>query len=105
MIAIRNERLADFDARETLLDRAYGPARFTKTSARLREDRLLFGHRDRVIDDEEHVELRRLRERPAVIASGAARIAFPTRAAVAVTTGATAGSRARTGTAREPAAT
>jgi len=40
MIAIRNERLADFDAREKLLDRAYGPARFTKTSARLREDRL-----------------------------------------------------------------
>jgi predicted N-acetyltransferase YhbS len=40
MIAIRNERLSDFDAREALLDRAYGPARFTKTSARLREDRL-----------------------------------------------------------------
>jgi predicted N-acetyltransferase YhbS len=40
MIAIRNERLADFDAREKLLDRAYGAARFTKTSARLREDRL-----------------------------------------------------------------
>jgi predicted N-acetyltransferase YhbS len=40
MIAIRKERLSDFDAREALLDRAYGPARFTKTSARLREDRL-----------------------------------------------------------------
>lgn len=40
MIAIRKERVSDFDARETLLDRAYGPARFTKTSARLREDRL-----------------------------------------------------------------
>lgn len=40
MIAIRNERLSDFAARETLLDRAYGPARFTKTSARLREGRL-----------------------------------------------------------------
>lgn len=40
MIAIRNERLSDFDAREALLDRAYGPARFAKTSARLREDRL-----------------------------------------------------------------
>jgi predicted N-acetyltransferase YhbS len=40
MIAIRKERISDFDAREALLDRAYGPARFTKTSARLREDRL-----------------------------------------------------------------
>jgi predicted N-acetyltransferase YhbS len=40
MIAIRNERISDFAAREALLDRAYGPARFTKTSARLREDRL-----------------------------------------------------------------
>lgn len=40
MIAIRNERISDFDAREALLDRAYGPARFSKTSARLREDRL-----------------------------------------------------------------
>lgn len=40
MIAIRKERLSDFAAREDLLDRAYGPARFSKTSARLREDRL-----------------------------------------------------------------
>jgi predicted N-acetyltransferase YhbS len=40
MIAIRNERLSDAAARETLLDRAYGPARFAKTSARLREGRL-----------------------------------------------------------------
>jgi predicted N-acetyltransferase YhbS len=40
MIAIRNERLSDVAAREDLLDRAYGPARFSKTSARLREDRL-----------------------------------------------------------------
>src|SRR5688500_7405025 len=40
MTAIRNERISDFDAREALLDRAYGPARFIKTSARLREDRL-----------------------------------------------------------------
>jgi len=40
MIAIRNERVSDIAAREALLDRAYGPARFTKTSARLREDRL-----------------------------------------------------------------
>jgi predicted N-acetyltransferase YhbS len=40
MIAIRNERLSDFAAREALLDRAYGPSRFIKTSERLREDRL-----------------------------------------------------------------
>ena len=37
---IRQERLADHDARELLLDRAYGPDRFTKCSQRLREDRL-----------------------------------------------------------------
>jgi predicted N-acetyltransferase YhbS len=40
MIAIRQERKTDAQAREHLLDRAYGPARFTKCSARLREDRL-----------------------------------------------------------------
>ena len=40
MIAIRQERKTDAAAREHLLDRAYGPARFTKCSARLREDRL-----------------------------------------------------------------
>jgi predicted N-acetyltransferase YhbS len=40
MIAIRKERPADVDAREKLLDRAYGPARFSKASARLREERL-----------------------------------------------------------------
>ncbi|MGE3146951.1 MAG: GNAT family N-acetyltransferase [Pseudorhodoplanes sp.] len=40
MIAIRQERLADDAAREALLDRAYGPSRFAKTSERLRA-----GHR------------------------------------------------------------
>jgi predicted N-acetyltransferase YhbS len=40
MIAIRQERKTDALAREQLLDRAYGPARFTKCSARLRENRL-----------------------------------------------------------------
>jgi predicted N-acetyltransferase YhbS len=40
VIAIRQERIADHDAREDLLDRAYGPDRFTKCSQRLREDRL-----------------------------------------------------------------
>jgi predicted N-acetyltransferase YhbS len=40
MITIRQERLADDAAREALLDRAYGPSRFTKTSERLREGRL-----------------------------------------------------------------
>jgi predicted N-acetyltransferase YhbS len=39
-IAVRQERHADHDAREALLDRAYGDVRFTKTSQRLREDRL-----------------------------------------------------------------
>lgn len=40
---IRQERHADHDAREALLDRAYGPDRFTKCSQRLREDRLPAG--------------------------------------------------------------
>ena len=40
MIAIRQERQTDHDAREALLDRAYGDVRFAKTSQRLREDRL-----------------------------------------------------------------
>lgn len=40
MITIRQEKLADDAAREHLLDRAYGPSRFTKTSERLREGRL-----------------------------------------------------------------
>src|SRR5258706_103928 len=40
MVAIRHERPADVAAREALLDVAYGPVRFTKTSERLREGRL-----------------------------------------------------------------
>jgi predicted N-acetyltransferase YhbS len=40
MIAIRQERHTDHNAREALLDRAYGDVRFTKPSQRLREDRL-----------------------------------------------------------------
>jgi len=40
MIQIRHERLADFDAREALLDRAFGESRYRKSSERLREDRL-----------------------------------------------------------------
>lgn len=40
---IRQEKHADHDAREALLDRAYGPDRFTKCSQRLREDRLPAG--------------------------------------------------------------
>ena len=40
MITIRQERTADAAAREALLDAAYGPARFAKTSERLREGRL-----------------------------------------------------------------
>lgn len=39
MITIRNEVLADIDAREALLDAAMGEARHRKTSARLREGR------------------------------------------------------------------
>jgi predicted N-acetyltransferase YhbS len=39
MVTIRNERPTDVVAREALLDRAYGLARFTKTSERLREGR------------------------------------------------------------------
>jgi predicted N-acetyltransferase YhbS len=39
MITIRNERSTDIPARERLLDAAFGPARFAKTSQRLREDR------------------------------------------------------------------
>ena len=40
MVTIRNERPADAAAREALLDLAYGAARFTKPSQRLREGRL-----------------------------------------------------------------
>jgi predicted N-acetyltransferase YhbS len=40
MIQIRHERLADFDARETLLDQAFGETRTRKSSERLRENRL-----------------------------------------------------------------
>jgi len=40
MITIRQERKSDAAGREALLDRAYGPVRFTKTSERLREGRL-----------------------------------------------------------------
>jgi predicted N-acetyltransferase YhbS len=40
MIQIRDERLADFDAREALLDASFGETRTRKSSERLREDRL-----------------------------------------------------------------
>jgi predicted N-acetyltransferase YhbS len=40
MITIRTERPADVAAREALLDVAYGPARFAKTSERLRKRRV-----------------------------------------------------------------
>ena len=39
MVTIREERIADAAAREALLDAAYGAARFSKTSERLREGR------------------------------------------------------------------
>ena len=40
MIQIRHERPADVDAREALLDEAFGETRTRKSSERLREDRL-----------------------------------------------------------------
>jgi predicted N-acetyltransferase YhbS len=40
MITIRNETLNDIQAREALLDRAFGDARFAKAAERLREGRL-----------------------------------------------------------------
>jgi predicted N-acetyltransferase YhbS len=40
MTTIRHERTADVNARETLLDAAFGACRLEKTSERLREDRL-----------------------------------------------------------------
>src|SRR4051812_31022627 len=40
MITIRNETLNDTQAREALLDRAFGDARFAKAAERLREGRL-----------------------------------------------------------------
>jgi predicted N-acetyltransferase YhbS len=40
MVLVRDEIPADALAREVLLDAAFGPARFEKTSERLREDRL-----------------------------------------------------------------
>ena len=39
MVTIREERVADVASREALLDDAYGAARFSKTSERLREGR------------------------------------------------------------------
>ena len=39
MVSIREEKASDAAAREALLDAAYGPARFAKTSERLREGR------------------------------------------------------------------
>jgi predicted N-acetyltransferase YhbS len=39
MVNIREEKASDVAAREVLLDAAYGPARFGKTSERLREGR------------------------------------------------------------------
>jgi predicted N-acetyltransferase YhbS len=39
-VVIRAERAADAHAREALLDEAFGPARFAKTSQRLRDNRL-----------------------------------------------------------------
>ena len=39
MVTIRQERTADFGAREALLETAYGPTRFRKPSARLRSGR------------------------------------------------------------------
>jgi predicted N-acetyltransferase YhbS len=40
MTTIRNERPADHNGREALLDLAYGPVRHAKPSARLRADRM-----------------------------------------------------------------
>jgi predicted N-acetyltransferase YhbS len=40
MVTVRKERPAEAATREALLDLAYGPARFTKASERLREGRL-----------------------------------------------------------------
>src|ERR1700682_5449051 len=40
MVTIRNERPTDIAAREALLDRSFGGARFAKASERLREGRL-----------------------------------------------------------------
>jgi predicted N-acetyltransferase YhbS len=40
MTTIRKERISDIDAREALLDRAFGDARYLKAAERLREDRL-----------------------------------------------------------------
>ncbi len=40
MVTIREEKIADIEAREALLDAAYGAARFAKASERLREGRL-----------------------------------------------------------------
>jgi len=40
MVTIREEKRADVEARETLLDEAYGATRFAKASERLREGRL-----------------------------------------------------------------
>ena len=43
MVTIRHEKLNDIDAREALLDEAFGEARYRKSSERLREARLPAG--------------------------------------------------------------
>ena len=40
MITLRQERPADIEAREALLDDAFGDTRYRKTSQRLRDGRL-----------------------------------------------------------------
>ena len=40
VVVLREERMSDVGAREALLDESFGPARFGKTSERLREGRL-----------------------------------------------------------------
>ena len=40
MTTIRYERLSDVDAREAILDQAFGEERYRKSSERLREERL-----------------------------------------------------------------
>jgi predicted N-acetyltransferase YhbS len=51
MIKVRNETLKDIEAREALLDRAFGDARFAKAAERLREGRLPADGLSLVADD------------------------------------------------------
>ena len=72
MVTVRKERPAEAATRDALLDLAYGPARFTKTSQRLREGRgselaLVAAESRRIVGTVQLWEVSAGRERPALL--------------------------------------